>query len=136
MSVIIYEDDKFYRIASTLKSLHSQDIAHLWRYPDNWQNGGMDKYIDDFVQELRNANIQAGTERYTDQNEPFEELNFKTRGSWYTVYELVKSLQGVSYNIVESVDFEDTKKRLFNVIYYFMSGIVNKLPEYNKAQTW
>jgi len=136
MSVIIYEDEKFYRIASTLKNLHGQDIAHLWGYPDQWQNGGMDKPLEEFVQELRNANIQAGNERYNDLDNPFEELDLTTHGSWYTVYELVKSLQGVSYNIVESVDFEETKKRLFNVIYFFMSRIVDKLPEYDRAQTW
>ena len=136
MSVMLYDDEKFYRIASTLKQWHGQDLAHLWGYPHHWQNGGMDKYFDEFVQELRNANIQAGNERYNDLDNPFEELDLTTHGKWYSIYELVKSLQGVSYNIVESVDFEETKKRLFNVIYHFMSGIVDKLPEYERAQTW
>ena len=135
MSVMLYEDEKFYRIASSLK-LSGQDLAHLWRYPENWQNGGMDKEIEEFVQSLRNANIQALNERYEDQDVSFKDLDFKRRGSWYSDCELIKSLKGVSYNIVESVDFDDTKQRLFNVIYFFMSRIVDKIPEYDRAQTW
>ncbi len=72
MSVILYEDEKFLRIAETLK-LQGKDLAHLWMYPKGWDGwDGMDKKIEKFVNCLRNANIDAWNERYNEK-EPFKE---------------------------------------------------------------
>lgn len=135
MSVILYEDEKFLKVASSLK-LQGQDIAHLWLYPKGWdQWGGMDKTIDKFVNGLRNANIDASNERYKEK-EPFRVLDYSNGTMPLTQMELIKSLQGISYNSVESEKFNRTKDRLFKVIYFLMSQVINSLPEYEKAKTW
>lgn len=135
MSVILYEDEKFLKIAATLK-LQGQDIAHLWLYPGGWdQWGGMDKKIEKFTNALRNANIDASNERYREK-EPFQVLDYSKVKLPLTQLELIKSLQGISYNSVESEKFNRTKEKLFKVIYFLMSQVLNSWPEYEKAQTW
>jgi hypothetical protein len=134
MSVILYEDEKFLRIAGSLK-LKGQDIAHLWCYPKGWDRGAMDKKIEKFVNGLRNANIDASNERYNEQ-EPFKVLAFSGSGLPYSDLELIKSLQGVSYNSVESEKFSRTKDKLRDVIYYLMARVIDTMLEYQRVKTW
>ncbi len=56
--------------------------------------------------------------------------------AYRTEIELIKSLKSISYNTVESVDFDDTLKLLHEIIYSLMSEVVSRLPEYEQAQTW
>ncbi|MCK4432019.1 MAG: hypothetical protein KAW19_12065 [Candidatus Aminicenantes bacterium] len=134
MSVILYEDEKFLRIAGSLK-LKGQDIAHLWLYPKGWQSGGMDKAIEKFVNGLRNANIDASNQRYNEQ-EPFKVLDFSSSGLPYSNLELIKSLQSVSYNCVESEKFNRTKGKLRDIIYYLMARVLDSMPEFQRVETW
>jgi len=134
MSVILYEDERFLRIAVSLK-LQGQDIAHLWLYPKGWQSGRMDKKIEKFVNGLRNANIDASNERYKEQ-EPFQVLTFSDSGLPYSNLELIKSLQGICYNSEESEKFKRTISRLRDVLYYLMKNVIDALPEFQRVQTW
>ena len=135
MSVILYEDEKFLRIAKSLK-FRSEEIAHLWMYPKNWtQPGGMDETIEKFAQDLRNANVDASNERYKEKQEA-SKLDFEKWTETLTIYELIKSLKGVVYNCVESSAYDETKDQLEKVIYFFMGILVDMIPEYKAAETW
>ncbi len=135
MSVITYEDEKFLRIAKSLK-FRSRDIAHLWLYPKNWdQQNGMDKTIEKFAQDLRNANVDASNERYTEKKEA-SELDFTKDAMTLTIYELIKSLKGVAYNCVESNAYDETITQLRNIVYFLMGVLVEMIPEYKAAETW
>lgn len=134
MSVILYEDEKFLRIAESLK-LKAKDLAHIWGYPVAWDRGGMNKKIEKFTNCIRNSNIDAWNERY-DEKETFKVLDFSRNCLHYTPIELIKSLNGVSYNSVESEKFNRTKERLRDVIYFLMSEVIYSMPEYEKAIAW
>jgi len=148
MSVILYEDERFYRVYETLKLNYFQEIAHIWHYPDNWQTDGMFPYLQKFVQNLRSANREAYINRYSHNPEALQELEpvsqelkfmdgpYLNGRPYNSTCELTKSLKGISYNMAESENFEETKQTLFNVIYFFMSRIIERLPEYEKAETW
>ncbi len=138
MSVIVYENEKFYMIAATLK-IKVQDIAHLWKYPGGWRENGLYPHIEEFVQKLKDANIQASNERYNKDNES-ETLRFPKEYNFYlTDYQFVKSLQGLAYNCVEAEedeDFIEPIKKLHDIIHRLLFKIVNRLPEYERADTW
>lgn len=135
MSVITYEDEKFLRIAKSLK-FRAQDIAHLWLYPKNWdKQGGMDETIEKFAQDLRDANVDASNERYNEKKES-SELDFTKDAMTLTIYELIKSLKGVAYNCVESNAYDETITQLRNIVYFLMSVLVDMTPEYKAAETW
>ena len=135
MSVILYEDEKFLRVAKSLK-FRSRDIAHLWLYPENWdKQDGMDETIEKFAQDLRNANIDAYDVRYTEDEET-RELDFEKWTETLTIYELIKSLKGIVYNCVESNLYNETKDQLEKVIYFLMGILVDMIPEYKAAETW
>ena len=134
MSVIFYEDEKFLRIATTLK-LQGQDLAHLWLYPNGWQSVGMDKKIEKFTNCLRNANIDASNERYSEKRS-FQVLDYSRGVLPYSQLELIKSMKGVSYNSVESEKFNRTKDKLDDVIYFLMSRVIDAMPEYERVETW
>lgn len=134
MSVILYEDEKFLRIAESLK-LKGQDMAHLFSYPIRWQSGGMDKKIEKFVNALRNANIDASNERY-DEERPFKVLSFSGSQLIYSDLELIKSLQGLTYNCVESEKFKRTKGKLDDVVYFLMARVIDAMPEFQRLESW
>jgi hypothetical protein len=149
MSVILYEDEKFYRVYKSLWRHYCQEMAHIWGYPDNWRTDGMIPHFQDFVQKLRSANIEAYQNRYAHNQDALKEtemvskeLEFNHGNPYLNTMpynwdcELIKSLRGISYNIVESENFEETKQKLFKVIYFLMSREIERLPEYKKAQTW
>ena len=148
MSVILYEDERFYRVYESLRLNYYQDMAHIWHYPDNWQRDGMTPYFQDFAQKLRSANREAFINRYSHNQEALQELKevsqelefkpdpYLNARPYNTSCELIKSLQGISYNMVESENFEETKDRLFQVIYFLMSRAIERLTEYQKAETW
>ena len=136
MSVILYEDQKFLDINKTLM-LYDKDLAHLWEYPDYWDKGSMWKCFESFVSKLRNCNIQANNNRYND-DEPKKILNFENSGRVLNIYELIKSLKGIAYNCVEAdePEWKDTHQLLRDVIYFFMSRVLDTIPAYNTAKTW
>ena len=134
MSVILYEDEKFLRIAESLK-LKAKDQAHIWGYPAGWDSGGMNKKVEKFANCIRNSNIDAWNERYKEK-EPFKVLDFSKNYYPHAPIELIKSLKAVSYNSVESEKFNRTKERLREVIYFLMSEVIYSMPEYEKSTTW
>lgn len=134
MSVILYENEKFLELASSLKA-YGKELAHLFNYPDGWDTGGMDPIIDAFVQRLAEANTEAWNERYEDENRERERLFFYFQNP-IGIYDLIKSLKSVGYNMVESVSFEETKRNLFNVIYFLMSRVIDEIPEYKNSEAW
>ena len=135
MSVILYEDEKFLRIADTLK-LKGRNLAYLFDYPKNWDAwDGMDKKLEKFCNCLRNANIDATNQRYNEDH-PFQVLDYSNGVLPYHGFELIKSLKSVLYNSAESEKFNRTKERLFEVIYHFMSEIIDAMPEYERVNTW
>jgi len=140
MSVILYEDEKFFKVAKELK-LRARDIAYLWAYPDRWNApSGMDSTIEQFVNDLRNANIAAYNNRYSEKEKPVK-LNFMAgsvtiRICALSTFELIKSLKGIAYNCVETNQFDKTLETLRNVIYHLMSEVLNAIPEYEKAKSW
>lgn len=135
MSVITYEDEKFLRIATSLK-FRARDIAHLWLYPKNWdKQGGMDETIEKFAQDLRDANVDASNERYKEKKES-SELDFTKWTETLTIYELIKSLKGVAYNCVESNAYDEAITQLRNIVYFLLSILVDMIPEYKAADTW
>ena len=135
MSVILYEDEKFLRIAESLK-LRAKEVAHIWGYPKGWDSGAMTRKVEKFSNCIRNSNIDAWNERYDDENIPFKVLVFSNNYAPYTLIELIKSLNAVSYNSVESEKFNRTKDRLRDVIYFLMHEVVSAMPEYESAETW
>ena len=98
-------------------------------------NPGTSEEIEKFVNGLRNANIDASNERYNEQ-EPFKVLAFSGSGLPYSDLELIKSLQGVSYNSIESEKFSRTKDKLCDVIYYLMARVIDTMLEYQRVKTW
>ena len=136
MSVIFYEDEKFLRIATTLK-LQGKNMAVYWGYPNNWDRwDGMDERLEKFANCLRNANIDATNERASDSNEPFKVLDHSQGVLPYSGLELIKSMKGVFYNSIESEKFNRTKDRLRDIIYFLMSKVIDAMPEYERAETW
>lgn len=134
MSVILYEDEKFLRIAASLK-LKGKEIAHLWSYPKAWDRGAMDSKIEKFANCLRNSNIDAWNERY-DEKVPFKVVDYSGGVLPYSDLELIKSLQGVSYNSVESEKFKRTKDKLDDVVYFLMARVIDAMPEFERLETW
>lgn len=135
MSVILYEDEQFLRIAETLK-LRGKDIAHLWLYPKGWDcTAAMDKKIEKFVNCLRNANIDAWNNRY-DEKIAFKLIDYSPGVLPYSDLELIKSMQGVSYNSVESEKFKRTKGKLDDVLFYLMTSVIDAMPEFQRLKTW
>ena len=135
MSVILYEDETFLRIATPLK-LKGRDLAGFWGYPKNWDRwDGMDKTLEKFGNCLRNANIDASNERYS-ENKPFQVLDYSRGVSPYSGFALIKSMKGVFYNSIESEKFNKTKDRLRDVIYFLMSQVIDAMPEYERVDTW
>lgn len=142
MSVIYYDDKKFYRICRTLK-LDGRELGHIWKYPEGWQeSGGMDTHIDNFINDLRRGNIATWNRQYPDDVQPLRVLQFEqdTSALYNTDCELLKSLKGVHYNLIsndgDETDLLGSYKRLEDVIWYYMSKIIDRLPEYEKAETW
>lgn len=135
MSVITYEDEKFLRVAKSLK-FRSTDLGHFFGYPKEWdKQGGMDKHIEKFAQDLRDANVDASNERYKEKKES-SELDFTKDAMTLTIYELIKSLKGIAYNTVESKAYPVTMTMLKDMIYHFMGILVDTIPEYKAADTW
>ena len=137
MSVVLYEDERFIKIYQSIRN-KGRDLACVFAYPDGWdKNNGMDKTLQVFVRNLRNANIEAWNNRYEEENEPgVEELDFTNHHSYMSIYDLIKSLKGVSYNMVESESFENVKQTLFKVIYFLMSRVLDEIPAYQNSKAW
>ena len=133
MSVMLYEDKKFQRIAATLKVKAGNFPAYLFDYPNpkgRWDN------IERFVQKLCLANTQAWNERY-DENEEYRSIDFEAPvDKHYTDVELIKSLAGIKYNTVESVDFEKVLEKLRDLMFTLMYQYLQGTEEWEEAKTW
>ena len=140
MSVILYEDEKFLKIYQSLV-VKGRELAHLWKYPDGWDKAdGMDHHLQAFVCELRRANTATWNRQYPDDVHPLRTLDFKCVLPYNSPVELIKSLQGLSYNLVSN-DGKETNlgscaDRLYKLIYDLMYDVVSSMPEYSTCDCW
>ena len=132
MSVCLYEDEKFQRIAATLK-LTSRDHVYFF-YGDSYSEAtgnGLKAKVEEFVLELANMNTAAFNARYDESTEP-RKIDF--RGAMpYQKLALIKSLQGLRYNCHEAED-ESLMRRLTDLIYSMMSEYIGRLPAYGAVE--
>lgn len=141
MSVILYEEEKFLRTYQSLK-LMGRDIAHVFGYPKGWNEpGGMDEVIKSFVADLRRANITTWNRQYPDDPRSLAIPDFdKGILPYGNDLELLKSLKGLHYNLISNDEKETNLlgccERLHNLIYCIMSRIIERLPLYQKVNTW
>jgi len=140
MSVILYDDEKFLKIYQSL-SLQASDLAHLWKYPEGWDKpNGMDEHFKIFVSDLRRANTMAHNRQYPDDARPISIPDFHCVFPYGSSIHFVKSLQGLSYNLIcndgKEMNLSNCAKRLHELIFHLMSKIVSDLPEYERCPTW
>jgi len=140
MSVILYDDKKFLKIYATLR-LNAKDYAHIFGYPEGWDKpGGMDTHLRAFIDDLRRANVITWNRQYPDDPQPLTALEFKPVMPYSSDIQLLKSLQGLRYNLISNdgriTNLSSCFEKLTNLIYYLMSRIIDRLPEYQKAKTW
>ena len=141
MSVTLYEEEKFLRIYQSLH-LAGQDLARLWSYPPGWQEpGGMDAHFRSFITDLRRANTATWNRQYSDDPQPFTIPDFdKGVLPYVNDFQLLKSLQGLRYNLISNdgkeTNFLQCYDRLHYIIDHLMSSIINELPQYAAAKTW
>lgn len=139
MSTILYENEKFLKIYESLRIKRGgQEYAHLFKYPDGWnRSSGMDEHYQNFVDNLRIANIRAYNERYDDG----DELEISLLDFTHTVFpygsdiQLLKSLRGLRYNL-DDEDVNDCAKILSHLIDEVSHNIISRLPEWETADTW
>lgn len=140
MSVILYDDEKFLKIYQNL-SIQGRDLAHLWKYPEGWDKpNGMDEHLKIFVSDLRRANIMTHNRQYPDDARPISLLTFRCVLPYGSTIQLVKSLQGLSYNLIcndgKEMNLSNCTHRLHELIFYLLSKIVSDLPEHARCLTW
>ena len=139
MSVILYNNEKFVRIYGSLKP-KGRELAHIWSYPDGWDTGGMDRILRGFCDDLRRANIITWNQQYPKEAVPLEVVEFQAMLPYRNPCELLKSLRGVSYNLVtnngSTRNLLGCADKLRQVIEYVTIKIIDKIPEYEKALTW
>ena len=140
MSVMIYEDIKFLRIYESLH-LKGRNIAPIWHYPKGWDEpNGMDESLKGFVNDLRRANTITWNRQYTDEQYQLSVLDFKTVLPYKNNFELLKSLRGVRYNLIsnngEETNLLDCYKKLDALVEYVALDIIDKMPEWERADTW
>lgn len=140
MSVILYDDEKFLKIYQSLY-VRGSDLAHLWNYPQGWDKpDGMNDHFKIFVSDLRRANIMAHNRQYSDDTRPISILDFHCVLPYGSTVQLLKSLQGLSYNLIcndgKEMNLSNCAKRLHDLTFHLMSKIINTLPEYERCSTW
>ncbi len=140
MSVILYEDEKFLKIYQNL-TIRGSELAHLWKYPKDWNKfNGMDYHFKTFLSELRRANTATWNRQYPDALVPLTTLDFHCVLPYPSTIQLVKSLQGLSYNLIDNDGNESNlcncAKRLHELIYDLMSQIISNLPAYHSCDVW
>lgn len=135
MSVMLFEDERFQKIFSSLKASW-RDFAFIFKLSDCIETQ-IDVILQDFVQGLCNANTEAYNERYEDETDLAQrKLKWATTTPYSNRCELLKSLESVKYNSAESVNYNGVKQDLHDVIFSLMFSIIHKLPEYERAETW
>lgn len=140
MSVIHYEDEKFKRLFESLK-FKNKEMAYIWNYPEGWnQFQGMNGVVEAFVQDLRLANTITWNRQYPDSIAPLVRVKLGGCLPYANDFELLKSLRGVRYNLVDNAGVEsnlrDCNEKLKAVIEHVMSDIIGKIPAYDAAETW
>ena len=140
MSVILYQDEKFLRIYQSLH-LRGSRIAHIWHYPKGWDKpDGMDETLKNFVNDLRRANTITWNRQYEDDQYPLDILPSRRATSYSDNFELLKSLRGLRYNLIAN-DGSETNllgcmEKLDRLIEFVAFEIIDKLPEWERANTW
>ena len=138
MSTILYENQKFLRIYETMKGRKDgRYFACIFGYPAGWDlAGGMDDTLKEFVDKLRQANIQAWNERYEEDEPPVSLLDFTGAVMPYgSTVQMLQSLHGLRYNM-DGQDVDECAKQLNKVIDQLQYEIISRLPEWEKASTW
>lgn len=142
MSVILYEEQKFLKIYETLsryqgnyQSNHGR-FAQVFKYPEDY-----DKCLKSFVQDLHRSNILAWNRQYRDNQAELKVVSFRRNEKPYNnKCELLKSLESIRYNLADNggnvTDICSCEDRLDKIINGIMSDIIEKIPEYEKADTW
>ena len=141
MSVILYDGEKFQRIYQSLH-LKGQELGYLFGYPEGWDKyGGLDEHIRPLIQDWQRGNIMTWNRQYPDDVEPLElaDLDYGVM-PYLNDFELLKSLQGLRYNLIsndgEETDFKGSMGKLNRLIEHVMNKIIRRLPEYERADTW
>lgn len=139
MSVILYNPERFQRIAATLsfmikknadKSIIS-DSFHTTKESDTQ----LKARTLEFANDLHRSNVSCWNQQYEESREVLEIHESNTP---FEKIALVKSLRGVSYNLAENSGYQhsfkgcaEILKRLINCL---QSDIVSELPKYKKAE--
>ena len=140
MSVILYEDERFLKIYESLH-LKGRDLACFWDYPEGWDKpNGMNEVLWNFVNDLRRANTITWNRQYQDEQYPLDILELKTVTPYKNDFQLLKSLRGVRYNLIsndgQETDLLGCMQKLDKLILHIAFEIVDRLPEWEMADTW
>lgn len=133
MSVILYDDEKFRKIAESLKLQSREHVYFFYGNKYNEATGnGLKEKIEEFVQELANMNTAASNSRYGETRET-REIDFYCVLPYVGKLALIKSLQGLRYNCHEAEN-EKLMDRLTDLIYDIMSDYIGHLPAYESIK--
>jgi len=134
MSTILYEDEKFLQIYESM-ACKGYEYAWMFHYPEGWQTD-MSPHYQQFVDDLRVANIKAYNGRYDDGDElEYSLLDFAHTVSPYNDMRFYKSLKGLRYNL-DDEDVNGCAMLLNKLIDAVASRIIERIPKYETADTW
>lgn len=158
MSVILYNPEKFLKIAKSLKSYKTSGVqyktnihcwAHVFGYPDGWVEGTetLEHKIDAFVSDLYRANQQTWIRQYEDDAfNANERLRLETLPAanneipYETKQALYKALRSIEYNIHDNAgnvsSLNGCNERLKRIISYIADDIISATKEYEAANVW
>jgi len=152
MSVILYELDRFNKIAKTLmtyaESKEGQsDLFYVFNNVENMTSKELQRAhkensrtiqntILQFANDLHRSNVSCWNQQY-DEKDEISTITGKTT-PYKSKIDLVKALRGVRYNIIENSghehSFKGCGKIIEKLINSLQSQIVEKLPEYEQAE--
>lgn len=140
MSVMHFGDEKFQRIDKTLKLIYGRDIGHVFSYPEGWdKRDGLHGHITAFLQDCQRANTGTWNRQYKDDS-VLTVFAVKCVKPYRNDFELLKSLKGLRYNLVDNDGGESSLNgcwgKLDRLIDFVEDKIISAMPEWNAAQTW
>jgi hypothetical protein len=158
MSVMLYDAEKFYRIAVSLIRWHNYGLdlprfregnAHLgwlFGYPKGWKDWGViDGYIMNLVNDLYRANQITYNRQYPGGKQSVASIDWQLVGqdnyeSYPHPVALYKSLRGLHYNLIDnagrSTEFNKSLELLNSLIDALGYEIISHSPAWDKYDTW
>lgn len=139
MSVMHFGDEKFQRLDKSLK-LISRDLGHVFGYPTGWDKlNGLDSYVTSFLQDCQRANTGTWNRQYKDST-LLTTFKPKCVRVYANDFELLKSLQGLRYNLIDNDGRESSLnecyEKLDRLIDFIKNRIISSLPQWTAANTW